>query len=331
MSLLVCTGLLVGCGTENEEKVDTVPAAAPVEEEKSEEENKEEIVTVENYNRTLVFEDVPERVISTNEHTTEILLSLGLEDKIIGVVQRDGREILPSLQEAFRTLQIIGNNNPSLEVMLDLAPDFIYGRESTFSGNNVVASVEEFANFNIQTYVDTDSYQEGTTMEEVYQDIINLGKIFRVEERAMELVNEMKAKAEQIEQQISDVSSPVRVLVFDQGGDEVFTAGNGSLQTTLIEMAGGENVFSDIEKTWARVSWEEVVDRDPEIIVINNYGTTSAEEKINELKGKAHMQDVDAIKNERFVIIDLDSVFAGIRNIDAVEVLAKGFYPEKFE
>ncbi|WP_240374516.1 ABC transporter substrate-binding protein [Bacillus piscicola] len=322
--------LLVGCNTEGE-KVEEETATAEPAQEAEQQKAEGETVAVENYDRTLHFDSIPERVVSTNEHTTETLLKLGLEEKLVGVVQREGRELLPEFQEEFDELNILGSDNPSLEVLLDVSPDFVYGRESSFAGKEGIATVEELKDFGIQTYIDTDSYQEGTTMEDVYQDIINLGRVFDVEDRANEIVSEMKDKSYSIQKQVGDVQSPPRVLVFDQGGDEVFTAGKGSLQSTLITMAGGENIFSDIDKTWARVSWEEVVARDPEIIVINDYGNTTAEEKIKELKKNPSMSDVAAVKKERFVIIDLDSMFAGIRNIDALETLAKGFYPEQFD
>ncbi|MEK5645628.1 hypothetical protein BK138_30080 [Paenibacillus rhizosphaerae] len=289
------------------------------------------VVTIENYRREVTFEGVPQRFIVTNEHTTEIMLALGLEKHIAGVIRREGRYVLPEYEAAFDKLPLLGNENPSLELVLNLNPDLIYGRESSFAGNTPIESVENLEKYGIKVFVDTDSYSENSTIDMLYQDIMNLGLIFQVEERAAGLVHALKEKAEMITSALNPAKEEVRVLVFDSGGDNVFTAGNWALQTRLIEMAGGENIFSDIEKNWADVSWEEVVRRDPQVIVINNYGTNTADEKIKEITNRASLKDVSAVQDKRFVIIPLDSVFAGVQNMNALEAMAKAFHPESFK
>lgn len=132
-----------------------------------------------------------------NEHTAEILLALGLEDIIVGAVLREGRHILPEYAEAFDALNIIGQENPLFEVLLDLEPDFVYGRSSAFDGDNSVSSV--------------------------------------------------------------------------------------------------------------------------------------AEEKIEQIMNQSQLSSTTAVLNEHFVVLPLDSVFAGVQNMEALQTLAQGFYPEKFE
>ena len=139
----------------------------------------------------------------------------------------------------------------------------------------------------------------------------------------------MKGKITHGQEKVKD-NTPVRVFVFDFGGDSAFTACQ-SLQTNLIELAGGKNIFDDIPKTWAKVSWEEVVERDPEVIVINEYGEIPTEDKLHELKTSPALSEVAAIKNNRFCIIKLPAVFPGIRNADTVEKFAQSFHPEQFQ
>lgn len=98
-----------------------------------------------------------------------------------------------------------------------------------------------------------------------------------------------------------------------------------------INHAGGVNVFEDLEKTWNTVSWEAVVEADPDIIVINDYGDTTAEEKIQSLKDNEALSDVTAIKNENFLVITLPEVFASTRVADTIEKFAEAFHPECFE
>ncbi len=76
----------------------------------------------------------------------------------------------------------------------------------------------------------------------------------------------------------------MRVFVYDSGEEAPFTAGAYAMPTALIEAAGGVNIMDDLEKSWAEVSWEPVVDRNPEVVVIVNYGDVTAEQKIAFMK-----------------------------------------------
>jgi iron complex transport system substrate-binding protein len=96
-------------------------------------------------------------------------------------------------------------------------------------------------------------------------------------------------------------------------------------------MAGGENLFNDIDKNWVKVSWEEVVDRKPEVIVIVDYGEVTVQQKIDFLLNKSSLAGVPAIQNQRFVILPLSAAAEGVRAPIALDILARGFYPEKFE
>ncbi|SFI21756.1 iron complex transport system substrate-binding protein [Tindallia magadiensis] len=317
LSLLLMVGILffIGCGKE-EVQTDSKEIITDY-----------QPVTIQNFNRTLSITEVPERIVSMNVHTTEILFTLGLGDRIVGTAFNNA-EILPEFKEDFDRIPVLAERYPSMEVLLGAEPDFVYGRDSAF-GANGTASVSEMETYGIHAYAVKGTLVNGATMDDVYEDFLNLGRIFDVEEKAIAIVSEMQQEMEGIQQQLGEIEKPVKVLVFDMGGDTVFTAGQ-SLQTTLIEMAGGKNIFDDIANNWGSVSWEEVVDRNPEVIVINDYGDETAEEKIDELLTNPFMQEVDAVKNQRFVVLPLPSVFEGPRNVDALRILAEGFYPEQF-
>ena len=94
-----------------------------------------------------------------------------------------------------------------------------------------------------------------------------------------------------------DVSSPVRVFVYDSGEDTPFTAGLYAMPTALIEAAGGKNVMDNFRKSWGTVTWEEVIDRNPEVIVIVNYGNVTAEQKREFMMTNPAFAEIDAVKN----------------------------------
>ena len=125
--------------------------------------------------------------------------------------------------------------------------------------------------------------------------------------------------------------APVNVLVYDSGNDGVFTCSGTNFESLLVELAGGKSLFDDLtEKQWVTVSYEEVLNRNPDVILIHDYDSPSVEEKIAEIKANPTLSQLDCVKNENFAVITLESVLAGNRMAYAVETMAGDFYPEIF-
>lgn len=278
----------------------------------------------ENYEET--FAAIPERIVSTSGFSTEMLLALGLGDKIAGYCYQDN-EIYPEFEEEFSQLNCLSDTLPSKEALVALEPDFITGWVSAFSEGNFNP---EFCSQNgIQIYVPQVEYA-GVNMEKVYQDFENYGKIFGVEERAAEIIADMKAQIEDVQSAIEGTET-ARVFIYDSGEEECFTASAG-LPTELIELAGGENVFAGTEKNWMSVSWEAVVEANPEYIIVMDYlASDSAEDKIEFLKSSEALKDVTAIKEDNIFVLGLTDVTGGIRNAEAVQVIAQNVHADCFE
>ncbi|MDR6226680.1 ABC transporter substrate-binding protein [Desmospora profundinema] len=288
-----------------------------------------ERVTVDSMGQELEFTAVPQRAVSLDQNTTENMLALGLEEYMVGTAYMND-QILPEYKRAYEKVPVLAERYPSLEALLSVDPDFVYGQIYSFNEKRL-ATVESYTDKGIAAYVTKGNYVKGRpTMDDVYADFRNLGRIFRVESRAQNLIEQMKERIDQVQKRVGRQSEPVKVLVYDSGKNGLYTAGR-SLETELIRLAGGENVFGDLDKDWAQVSWEEVVKRRPEVIVVNDYGKQSADEKIKEILDNSKLKGTPAVQNKRFVVIPLTGAFEGVRNADTVETLAKGFYPEKFE
>ena len=229
----------------------------------------------------VTFDHVPERVLSTNPNTGEQLMALGLGDKIIATCYNNA-QVSEEYRAEYESKPVIAEKYPSLEVVLDLNPDFIYGRSSAFGDSDSnIATHTELQNYGIMSLSSIEGYKLGCDLEDVYQDFYNLGQIFQVQDRAEEIVSGMKEKVAAVEEKVKvHYDDPIRVFNFDMEMDGgAYTPGN-NFTSKLIRHAGGVNIFEDLEKTWNTVSWEEVVARDPEIIIINDYGDTTADEKV---------------------------------------------------
>ena len=78
-------------------------------------------------------------------------------------------------------------------------------------------------------------------------------------------------------------------------------------------------------KSWATVTWEEVVERNPEVIVIVNYGDVTAEQKREFMMSNPAFSTLNAVKNDRFVTLEYVEATPGPRNIQAIKTLARAF------
>lgn len=289
---------------------------------------KTEKIVIDNEGFVIEYEEAPKRAISLNQHVTEVMLALGLEDSMVGTAFLDN-EIYEPLQEAYDQVPVLAEQYPSKEQVISVEADFLYGGwESAFNEKNI-ATREELKELGINSYLQSSSVQVAPTLDDLYTDIRNIAKIFRVEDRGEALIDQMNQEVEGITAQLPEVKEPLDVLVYDSGETDVFTA-TQNFMNTLVTMAGGINVFGDVEGNWATVSKEDAVERQPEVIVVIDYGSTTAEQKIEFLKKDAALSQTPAVQNERFVILPLSAASEGVRVGEAIEILAKGFYPDAF-
>ncbi|MCS6880252.1 MAG: ABC transporter substrate-binding protein [Oscillochloridaceae bacterium] len=287
-------------------------------------------LTIENCGLTQTYAAPPQRAVTMNQHVTEVMLALGLQDRMVGTAYLDDA-ILPEFQAAYAAIPVLSDQYPSLETLLAAQPDFVYGGfRSAFSeesGRTRERLAASGANSFLSTEYCTDS---PVTMETVYDDIRKIGAIFGVPERAEEQIRKMQAQIDAVKAKIPAGPAP-RVFVYDSGEDKPFTSGGNGIANNIITLAGGENIFADLPDTFGDVSWEEVVARNPEVILIFDYGDTTAEQKRAFLLANPALANVSAIKNQRFAVLPLSSVVAGVRNPAAVEQVARALFPEAFK
>src|SRR5690625_1206532 len=283
--------LLASCGIANDTTKEN-------QENKVNDEVSDNKIIIDNLDQTLMLNEIPKRVVTMNQHVTEIMLALGLENTMIGTAYLDD-EILPEFQEQYNEIPVLSDKYPSKEVFLDKSPDFVYGGWSSAFNDESIGSIESLDKLGINAYLQESSNIVGPKKEDVYSDIRNIAKIFHVEERAEDIINSIYEEIEDIQTKLGEIEEPLKVFVYDSGEDSPSTA-TQNFMTELISLSGGENIFSDIDKNWANVNWEEVVNRDPDVIVIIDYGEISIEDKKSYLLNNESLQDVKAIKEENF-------------------------------
>ena len=289
--------------------------------------------TVQSCNRTVTFAEPPERAISNDVNLTEMMLVLGLADRMVGYTGISGWKTLDEgMRAGVEELPELSAKYPSKEVLVGADADFFFAGWNYGMKVGGEVTPESLAPFGIQVYELTEScthiMDKGrASIDDMYADLSNLGAIFGVQDRAKDLIDGYKAELESFTGSLETVD-PLRVFVYDSGDDAPFTAGLYAMPTAMIEAAGGMNVMETFEKSWGTVTWEEVVERNPEVIVIVNYGEVTADQKREFMMSNPAFAEVDAVKNNRFVTLEYVEATPGPRNIQAIKTLASAFWGE---
>ncbi|WP_068311159.1 ABC transporter substrate-binding protein [Polycladidibacter hongkongensis] len=289
-------------------------------------------VTVQSCNRTVTFESVPQRAVSHDTNITEMMLALQLQEKMVGYTGISGWNKLDAdLIAQMTALPELAPKYPSKEVLIGADADFLFAGWNYGMKVGGPVTPETLEPFGINVYELTESCihlgeKPKVSMEDMYNDLLNLGRIFDVEERAKALVQSYKDDLSTFKANLNTSETPLRVFVYDSGEDSPFTAGRYAMPTALIEAAGGVNVLDTLDKSWARVNWEAVIEANPEIIVIVNYGEVTAEQKRAFMRNNPAFAELDAVKNDRFVTLDYAEATPGPRNIKAIKKLAAAFW-----
>ncbi|GAA4585983.1 ABC transporter substrate-binding protein [Planotetraspora phitsanulokensis] len=286
-------------------------------------------VTVTDCGVTTTYQEPPRRAVSLNQHATEIMLALGLEKSMVGTAYLDD-SILPEYKTAYDGVKVLAEEYPSYESLLSAEPDFVYGGFASAFDEKEGRGRDAFAKAGVNTYLNIEGCTEGpVTTARVDEEVRAIGRIFGVSDRAERRIAAMHEVLDGVKAKI-DLVEPVKVFVYDSGDKTAFTAGGAGIGNEMIKLAGGTNVFADLDKAFGDVSFEQVAERAPDAIVIYDYGDESVEQKKAFLLASPALKDVPAIRNRRFAVLPLSSTVLGVRVPAGVRSLAQQLHPDRF-
>lgn len=301
-------------------------------------------ITTYNYDREPVeytFEKAPERVYAYAQDNIEILLSLGLADKIVAASGMDG-EIDPDLADEFATIDYHDTGVLPREDVIALEPDFIAGWYSTFSDDRL-GDVDFWHERGVGTYMALNSGCRGAsgtyqqTVADECQDILTLGMIFDVQDRAEELVAEIQSELDNISSYLEGKERLTVAVLEDEGGTyrvygEDTLGGN-------VAISGGAELAVGKHGENGNISAEDLIAANPDAIfmvwydgyTVNN--TDYAGEQVVELiTENPAFASLDAVQNNRVFAINLNNVYcSGMRTLDGVLDFAQNLYPELYQ
>ena len=283
--------------------------------------------TIESCDTSFEFEQEPTRAITLNQQATEVMLALGLEDKLIGTAYIDDT-IPDQWLDAYNSVPVLSDRYPAKEVVLAENPDFLFaGFASAFNDTNLGAETE-WHDIGIGTYVVNAECRNQhpadvrMTTDPIFIDLESVGALFGVEDAADEIATDIRTRLD-----AAATSAPgagLTAFLFDSGTDTAFSAGCCGAPGLLIESVGLENIAGDVEGRWADLAWEVVVTADPDVIVLIEAEWSTSEEKRAQLENDPVLSELRAVKEQNYIVVPFSETILGLRFVDGVERLAAG-------
>ena len=313
---IACTAtlLLAGCGA----TVTTTP------------EQSNAAVTVARCGEQVSYHD-PRRVVTYEAGSTDKMLALGLQDRLLGYVMTPTNPdpATSPYADEYAKLTLLSDQLLNKEVIVEQRADMVIaGWNSGFSEKRGITPAI-LDGLGVQSFMHTETCfnypgfpERQRPFEALYTDFERLGAIFGVSDRASQLVTDLRARMDAVRASVPAGTPATPVFLYDSGTDKPYSIGSQVPGDEIIEAAGGRNIFHDLDQRYAEVSWESVVAANPEAIIIMSYRDTPAEQKIEFLRQHPALAEVPAIVNNRFYVMDYNELISGPRNVDGAEHFA---------
>ncbi|WP_213014521.1 ABC transporter substrate-binding protein [Aeromicrobium sp. CFBP 8757] len=285
----------------------------------------------------VTIEKAPERAVSVNQGSTEILLSLGLQDRMVGTATWTDA-VRPNLAAANAEVPRLGDDAVSYERVLKEEPDLVTASFAYALDGDDPDRRAQYARLGVPTYL-APSHCDGRTdasgdgprdhpleMDVIYEEITQLAEIFDVPSRGEALVAELKQRMADAAE--SAPGRDVSIAYWFANTELPYMAGANGSPGVMSRTVGVDNVFADTDVEWPQISWESVLDRDPDVIALGDLARDQEtgdklEDKIRFLETNPVTKQLTAVREKRYVVLNGADMNPSIRTVDGTEKLAK--------
>ncbi|GAA1287379.1 ABC transporter substrate-binding protein [Saccharothrix xinjiangensis] len=291
-------------------------------------------VTVTKCGQELSFQAPPERVVTLDQSSTETVLALGLVDRVVGTANLKTK-VAPRYAADYAKVPVL---NPKLltgEQLQAANPDFVAASFKAQYTADRVGTREELAQLGLPSFVSAVACPEAdeagrTPFELLFSDYEALGRIFRVEDRAGELVEKQRAAVAEAAKTGEGVSGEPTVLwLYSTFNGTPYVAGGSGLPAEMSRLVGAKNAFDDISEDWPEVSWERIAERDPDVIVVGDLSERgapgdSAAEKVSMMREHPVVSQLAAVRDNKIIEVPGIEMDPSVRSVDTLGLVAKG-------
>lgn len=263
----------------------------------------------------LEFEQAPETIVSLIPSNTEIVFALDAGDQLVGVTDYD------NYPEAAQDIERVSDSVEfNAEKIIQLDPDVVLA----YSTGEAPPALTQLEDADIPVFV----IESATSFDEVYGDIEQIASVLAKEEKGAEVIEGIQTQIEDVQERLAAVEEQKEVYVEISPSPEIYTTGKSTFQQEILNHAQVTNVFEDLEG-WPNISEEEVITRDPEVILTT---VSYVEDAVGDIEARDSWSAVEAIENDEVHFIDSDITSRpGPRIGEAVQLVAETVYPELME
>ncbi|MFT3660099.1 MAG: ABC transporter substrate-binding protein [Gordonia sp. (in: high G+C Gram-positive bacteria)] len=290
------------------------------------------VASVENCDQRVSVSAPIERAIAVNQPAVELLLSLGLQDRMVGYAQSDDG-VLPHLEAARGEVKPFDTEFPSFESVLEREPDFVYATFDYAFTSEGIADREKFGEMGVATYQSPsecggqDADRERMwTLDDLYSEVSDIATLFQVPEKGEELTESLRSRANAATSNLN--ADDVTLGWWYASTKTPYFAGCCGAPGLMTTALGAKNAFADSKQYWPEVSWESVLDRDPTVLILADLDRgddgDSAAAKIEFLESDPVASRLTAVKNKRYIILNGTTMDPSIRNVAGTEEVAAG-------
>jgi iron complex transport system substrate-binding protein len=276
-------------------------------------------VAVETCGTDVTLDGPPLRVVTVKSSMTELVLALGLGDRLVGTAFSDGPLPADLANAPGADARVLSDRVPSHEVVLETEPDLVMaGWESVFSPDGV-GDREDLAALGIGTYVAPSACREPEfqpdplTFDDVFDGITRAGALLGAPGAAADLVAEQRAALDAVTPSAAGLSA----LWYSSGSDTPYVGAGIGAPQMIMEAAGLTNIAADVHDTWTSLSWEAVADRAPDVIVLVDSTWNTAAHKRQVLEENPTTAALPAVQQGRYLVVPFAATEAGVRNVEA--------------
>ena len=259
-----------------------------------------------------------EKIISTASSNTEVLMALGLGDKLVAIDKYS-----TDIEGINTELPQIDFLNPDAETIIGLEPDIVIA-----SGHNKTGSVEDPFKAISEAGIPVVYIPSSDSIDGIYKDIEFIADVVNERSKGKEIVDDMKAQVEEIKA-IGDTITDKKSVYFEISPAPYLSSfGKSTFLNEMIEIIGAKNIFEN-EEGWISPTAEAIIDANPDVIITN---AGYMENPTEEIKSRDAWENINAIKNNEVYLVDQNASSRPSQNvIKALEQMAKAVYPEHYE
>lgn len=317
LTAVLATFLLTACGTSDDAKKDeTTPATEKTDKAETEQADEEAfpVTLTDAVGNDITLEKAPETIVSMIPSNTEILFALGLNEEIIGVNDWDDYP-----EEALKK-EKIGGMEFNVEKIISMNPEIVFAHESMLGTSD--EGLQQLRDAGLNVFV----VKNAADFEQTYKTIETIGQATGKTEEAEAIVDEMKAKVEEVITKTQAVENKKRVFVETSDAPEIYAPGKNTFMQEMLDMIGAENIVTG--EGWVMISPEEIVNQDPDVIIVMYSYVPDIVESVKKRDG---FSNVTAVKEDAVVQVDENLTSrTGPRLAHGLEEVARAIYPEAF-